>query len=294
MCCVCASWRNTPSPKQRRGWGWSCCCSKEPHPWCCGHLLLPQRCSQAGSPHIPYSFVGWEHVLCPLQLGQPTPQLAISHTPGYAGLSLPRRGCFTSGRCGSQRGWDTEWTLPSALAGASLAPRSALGLLVNADCRQEHGCVVGKQRWKKKKMKGKGNCFHTTMLRSPLQGWWPQIQPQLLSAQSAVGYLCCQPLGMSQDCHWGGEGGGFIVCFSKTGDALEPGEGGAWTGVFAAPLQPAQPPCWGGLLGSQRPWHLLGYPVAEALWWRWGDGGTVRASWVLSPGRTEATQPERR
>lgn len=92
----------------------------------------------------------------------------------------------------------------------------------------------------------------------------------------------------------GGRGGGFIVCFSKTGDALEPGEGGAWTGVFAAPLQPAQPPCWGGLLGSQRPWHLLGYPVAEALWWRWGDGGTVRASWVLSPGRTEATQPERR
>lgn len=147
----------------------------------------------------------------------------------------------------------------------------------------------------KKKMKGKGNCFHTTMLRSPLQGWWPQIQPQLLSAQSAVGWI---PLlsapGDVTGLSLGGRGGGFIVCFSKTGDALEPGEGGAWTGVFAAPLQPAQPPCWGGLLGSQRPWHLLGYPVAEALWWRWGDGGTVRASWVLIPGRTEATQPERR
>lgn len=104
------------------------------------------------APHIsPTALWSGSMSFVPLRLGQPTPQLAISHTPGYAGLSLPRRGCFTSGRCGSQRGWDTEWTLPSALAGASLAPRSALGLLVNADCRQEHGCVVGKQRWEKKK-----------------------------------------------------------------------------------------------------------------------------------------------
>lgn len=211
MCCVCASWRNTPSPEQRRGWGWSCCCSKEPHPWCCGHLLLPQRCSQAGSPHIPYSFVEWEHVLCPLQLGQPTPQLAISHTPGYAGLSLPRRGCFTSGRCGSQRGWDTEWTLPSALAGASLAPRSALGLLVNADCRQEHGCVVGKQRWKKKNER-KRQLFPYHNAEEPLAGLVaPNPTPAPLCPKCCwMDTFAVSPWG----CHrtvTGGEGGG-IYC----------------------------------------------------------------------------------
>lgn len=83
--CLCQLEKHSLS-QARRDCCWSCCCSEEPHPWHWSNIFLPGHCSQAGSPHVPYSCVGVGAYPCALGLGQST-QLVASHNPAYAGLS---------------------------------------------------------------------------------------------------------------------------------------------------------------------------------------------------------------